>query len=206
MVETVQPRTTALKEIGTAVRHSALYSFGNILAKALGFAMLPFYTHYLGPGDYGLLEIMDLSISLLGMVLHMGIAPALLRCCAGAPSAEEKNKAVSTVFLFVGATGLVTFLCGAAVVRPVSAALFGPAVPSKYLLLSFTSFVISYIAGPFRIYLRAREASGRLVLLDTISTVLVLILNIVFIAGLKIGLMGILLSAVIVNSIWLLLA
>ena len=206
MVETVQPRTTALKEIGTAVRHSALYSFGNILAKALGFAMLPFYTHYLGPGDYGLLEIMDLSISLLGMVLHMGIAPALLRCYAGAPSAEEKNKAVSTVFLFVGATGLVTFLCGAAVVRPVSAALFGPAVPSKYLLLSFSSFIISYIAGPFRIYLRARENSGRLVLLDTISTVLVLILNIVFIAGLKIGLMGILLSAVIVNSIWLLLA
>ena len=205
MIETAQQRTT-LKEIGTAVRHSAMYSFGSILAKALAFAMLPFYTHYLGPGDYGLIEIMDLSISLLGMVLHMGIAPALLRSYAAAPSPAEKDKAVSTVFLFVGATGLVTLLCGFAFIRPVSTMLFGPAIPSKYLLLSFSSFVLSYIAGPFRIYLRAREESGKLVFLDTVSTALLFALNIFFLAGMKIGLLGVLLSPVIVNSTWVLLA
>ena len=116
MIETAQHRATALKEIGTAVRHSGLYSFGNILAKALGFAMLPFYTHYLGPGDYGLLEIIDLSISLLGMVLHMGIAPALLRSYAAAQSQADKDKAVTTVFLFAGATGLLMLVI--ACIRP----------------------------------------------------------------------------------------
>jgi O-antigen/teichoic acid export membrane protein len=206
MIETAQERTSALKEIGTALRHSAVYGLGNILAKALGFLMLPLYTHYLAPRDFGLFELMDLSISVLGMVLQMGIAPALLRSYAAAPSPAEKKKAVSTVFLFVGATGLVTFLCGLAVVRPVSHMLFGPAVPSKYLLLSFSAFVLGYLAGPFRLYLRAREASGRLVTLDTASTLLIFALNIFFVAGLKIGLLGVLMSPLIVNAIWTVVA
>src|SRR4051812_40629199 len=131
MTGTVRPQPSALREIGTAVRHSGMYSLGNLLAKALGFAMLPFYTRYLSPGDYGLLEIVDLSITVVGMVLHMGIAPALLRCYASATTREDKDKAITTVFLFVGATGLATLFCGMALVRPVSAILFGPAVSPK---------------------------------------------------------------------------
>lgn len=205
MIETAPVRTNALKEIGTAVRHSAVYGLGSILAKILGFVMLPFYTHYLGPRDYGLLEIMDLSISLFGMVLHMGIAPALLRSYAAAPTPAEKNKAVSTVFIFVGTTGLLTFICGLAVIRPISNALL-PGFPSKYLLLAFSSFVLSYMAGPFRAYLRAREASARLTMFDTGSTLLVFLLNIYFIAVLKLGILGILLSPVIVNAAWVVVA
>ena len=206
MIETTQERTTALREIGTAVRHSAVYGLGNIVAKALGFLMLPLYTHYLEPRDLGLFEIIDLSISLFGMIMQMGIAPALLRSYAVAHSPAEKNKAVSTVFIFVGVTGLVTFLCGIFFIRPISYMLFGPAVPSKYLLLSFSSFILSYVAGPFRIYLRAREASGRLVILDTVFTLLVFVLNIFFVAGLKIGLLGILMSPLIVNAVWVIVA
>ena len=205
MIETAQERPTALKEIGTAVRHSAVYGLGNILAKALGFLMLPLYTRYLAPRDFGLFEIMDLSVSLFGMVLQMGISPALLRSYASARSHAERNKTVSTVFLFVGTTGLAIFLCVFAFIRPLSAILFGPAIPAKYLLLSFSAFILAYIANPFRIYLRAREASGKLILLDTVTTLLVLILNIFFVAFMKIGLMGILLSPVIVNAAWLIL-
>ena len=206
MIETTQEPTSALKEIGAAVRHSAVYGLGNILAKVLGFLMLPLYTHYLGPRDFGLFELMDLSISILGMVLQMGIAQALLRSYAAAPSPAEKKKVVSTVYIFIGAIGLVTFLGGLAVIRPVSALLFGPAVPSQYLLLSFSAFTLGYVVSPFRVYLRAREASGTLVTLDTVSTLLIFALNIFFVVGLKIGLLGVLMSPLIVNVIWTIVA
>jgi O-antigen/teichoic acid export membrane protein len=206
MIETTQERPAALKEIGAAVHHSAVYGLGNVLAKALGFLMLPLYTHYLEPRDFGLFEIMDLSITIFGMVLQMGIAPALLRSYAAAPTQAEKNKAASTAFIFTGATGLVTFLFGFAFIRPISSILFGAAVPSKYLLLSFSSFVLSYAAGPFRIYLRALEASAKLVMLDTVYTLVLCALNIFFVAGLKIGLLGILLSPLIVNAVWVVVA
>ena len=91
-MEVVQEQQTIAKEIQTAVRHSVVYGLGNVLTKALGFFMLPFYTHYLNPADYGVLEILDLSMSLLGMFLNMGITAAVLRCYSAAKSDEERRR------------------------------------------------------------------------------------------------------------------
>ena len=201
MAHPVQEPEAVAKEIGTAVRHTAMYGLGSIVIKALGFLMLPFYTHYLSPRDYGVLEILDLSMSLFGMVLHMGIAPALLRAYAASKSPEQRRTTVSTAFLFVAATGLTTFAVGLLIVRPLSVLLLGPTVSTNYLLLSFTSFVLSYLATMPRAYLRALEASGMFTLLETGSLFLILLLNIYFIAVLKLGAMGILWSSVIVYAI-----
>ena len=200
MVEAIREREAVAKEIQTAVRHTAVYGLGGVLAKAVGFLMLPFYTHYLTPADYGILEILDLSMSLLGMFLNMGMTAALLRCHAAAQTLEEKQKAVGTAFLFVMVTGVVTFFLALGLVRPASALLFGPQVPSKYLLVSFASFILSYIANLPRTYLRALEASVAFVAVEMSGLVMILALNIYFIAFLKTGLIGILLSSVIVFS------
>ncbi len=109
-MESIQEQETIATEIGTAVRHGAVYGLGSVLAKGIGFFMLPLYTHYLNPADYGVLEILDLSMSLFGMFLGMGMISALLRCYTGAHSVEQKRKIVSTGLLFVIVTGLVTFL------------------------------------------------------------------------------------------------
>jgi O-antigen/teichoic acid export membrane protein len=188
-------------EIRTAVRHSAVYGLGNVLAKGIGFFMLPVYTHYLTPVDYGVLEILDLSMSLLGMFINMGMTAALLRSYASAGSETEKRKTISTAFLFVIATGLLLYLLGIGLVGPVSGLLFGPKVPSKYLLISFSSFIMGYIITLPRTYFRALDASGTLVTLDTTSLFVTLVLNILFIVVLHVGLVGILLSTLIVNSI-----
>ena len=108
------------RQIGTAVRHSVVYGLGSMAVKALGFLMLPFYTRYLLPSDYGVLEILDLSISLLGMFLNMGITAALLRSYAAAETAERKRQVVSTAFLVTAATGLITLLVSVGLVSPIS--------------------------------------------------------------------------------------
>jgi O-antigen/teichoic acid export membrane protein len=205
MVETEQQKSSVVAEIGTAIRHSAVYGLGNVVAKAIGFLMVPFYTHYLTPVDYGTLEILDLSMSLLGMLLNMGMTAALLRSYSAAPTLREKNKAVSTAFLFAALTGLLTFGAGASLAGLVSRTLLGPNVPSTYLLLAFSSFVLGYIANLPRTYLRALEASGAFVMVDTAALILMLGLNIYFIAVLKIGLVGILLSSVIAASLQVIL-
>jgi O-antigen/teichoic acid export membrane protein len=200
MPAAVQEKESVSKEIGTAVRHSAVYGLGSVLIKVLSFFMLPFYTYYLSPSDYGTLEILDLSMSLFGMFLNMGMTAALLRSYAAAPSEGEQRKVVSTGFLFTIVTGLITFFVGLHWVTPASIALLGPATPSKYLLMSFGSFILGYIANLPRTYLLARQASGPFVLVDTTAAVLMLLLNIYFIAILKIGLMSILLSSLLVAA------
>jgi O-antigen/teichoic acid export membrane protein len=199
MTATAAPeRENVLKEIQVAVRHMAVYGIGNILVKALGFFMIPFYTHYLTPQDYGILEILDLSMSLFALVLNMGLTPALLRCYAAAETPEEKRKVISTACVFALVTGAITFLAGAAAVRPATALLFGPSAPPVYVLLSFSSIVLNYVANPPRTYLRALEASGMYTVIDTGSVLVLLVLNVIFIAGLHLGLAGVLWSSLIV--------
>lgn len=202
MVETEQTGSVAA-EIQTAVRHSAVYGLGAVLAKVLGFLLLPVYTRYLGPNDYGVLELLDVSMSLLGMFLNMGMTAALLRYYAFAKTPEAKRRVFSTAFIFVGVTGGFLFVVALGSVTSASALLLGPSVPSHYLLLSISSFLMGYIATPSRVYYRAREASGTLVTLDTIGLFLSLVLNIVFIVVLRTGLVGILLSHFIVNLGWM---
>jgi O-antigen/teichoic acid export membrane protein len=201
MLETVKAQETVTKQIHTAVRHGSVYGLGNVLAKAIGFLMIPFYTRYLNPTEYGVLEILDLSVTLFGMVLNMGITGALLRSYGAARSEDEKRQFVSTAFLFVGVTGLVTLLAGAGLIRPASRLLLGPNIPATYLLMSFTSFILAYIGNLPRTYLMALEFSGALTLIDTVGLLVMLGLNIYFIAVLKIGLLGILWSSLIVAGL-----
>ena len=200
-METIQEQESIATEIQTAVRHSAVYGLGNVLAKALGFLMLPVYTHYLTPKDYGILEVLDLSMSVLAMFLNMGITAAVLRSYAGAKSIEAKQHIVSTAFLSVVITGLAVFFAGLPFVGWGSALIFGPGVPARYLLVSFAAFVLGYIAMLPRTYLRALDASGAFVIVDTGSLVLLLVLNVLFIAVLKVGLIGILLSSLLVAAL-----
>jgi O-antigen/teichoic acid export membrane protein len=107
---------------------------------------------------------------------------------------------VSTAFLFVAGTGLCTLALGAGLVRPLSSWLLGPGVSPAYLSLSFLSFIFSYLGTVPRAYLRALEASGKFTALESGSLLVMLVLNIVFIAGLHLGPIGILWSGVIVNG------
>ena len=205
MTETAQKQETVLLEIQTSARHMAAYGIGNILVKVLGFLMIPFYTHYFPPAAYGILEILDLSMTLFGLVLNMGMTPAFLRCYAVAESPEQKQKVVSTACLFVGGVGGVTFLVGAAFVQPASALLFGPDVPYQYLLVSFASLVVGYMANMPKTYLRALEASGTYTFIDTLSVLVQLVLNIIFIAGFGLGLVSVFWSSLLVGGLQLVL-
>jgi O-antigen/teichoic acid export membrane protein len=195
---------SAGQEIRAAVRHSAVYSLGNVLAKAIGFLLLPLYTHYLSPDDYGVLEILDLTMSLVGMFTNMGMAASVLRYYHNAPSEKEKRRVISTAFWFVTATGAVLLVAAAAAARPVTTLLFHSGVPSRCFLLSFASFTLGYIINVPSTFAQAKEKSGVLVMADTVCLGSLLGLNVFFVVFLKIGLVGILLSPLITGALRLL--
>lgn len=195
----VLEQAPATKEIGTAVKHGFVYGTGGILQKALGFLMLPFYTHYLTPRDFGIWEILNITMSVLGMFLAMGITAGLLRYYGAADSQQEKRTIVSTAYLFVLATGLCAFAAGSLLVHDATLLLFGPGVPDSYLLLMFGFFILGYINAVPVAYLRAKEKSRLLVTLDVGGTFLILALNIYFVAVLKLAISGVLLSQFIIT-------
>jgi O-antigen/teichoic acid export membrane protein len=57
-----------LQYLKQTIKHSAVYSFANVLQKGVGFLMIPVYTHFLSPAEYGVLEMMDLTMMVLSMM------------------------------------------------------------------------------------------------------------------------------------------
>ena len=48
---------TSDSSAGRLVKHSTIYAIGNISRQLVGFLMLPLYTHYLTPADYGVVTV-----------------------------------------------------------------------------------------------------------------------------------------------------
>jgi O-antigen/teichoic acid export membrane protein len=187
------------REIATAAKHSFIYGIGGVLVKGVGFFLLPLYTRYLSPQDYGVFEVLELSVSVLAMFLNMGITAALLRYYAGAATAEEKSKIVGSVFQFTVATSMVVLVAGSLGARRFTDLLLGAAVPSSYLLLSIAGFFLAFISNVPYTALRAREASGRMVTVDTVTSIAQFGLGAILLAAANLAVRGLLVAKLAVN-------
>src|SRR5262249_7087681 len=84
------------------VRHILVYGLPPILARAVGFLMLPLYTRVLSPTDYGTLELVLLAVTFLNMFLGLEFVEGLIRFYHSYPAEPDKAKVVSTAILFTG--------------------------------------------------------------------------------------------------------
>src|SRR5579864_7301393 len=100
-----------LDEIKKLTKHTSIYSLGNILSKAVGFFLIPFYTHYLTPADYGTLELLDLSTALVGLLLNIWMNSSVVRYYYEYEDEKNRNQVVSTALIATGAAAAVVS-CG----------------------------------------------------------------------------------------------
>ena len=57
--------------------HASIYAAGNILRQIAGFLMLPVYTRFLTPADYGVVGLMVFAVSLIELALGVRLQWAI---------------------------------------------------------------------------------------------------------------------------------
>ena len=84
----------------------AAYTASSVVSKLIAVFLLPIYTHYLTPSDYGAAEVMLASVIAASIVVRLGVIEAILRFYYQA--GERRERVVSTGFasLFWGATAI----------------------------------------------------------------------------------------------------
>src|SRR6476659_5865403 len=91
----------------------AAYTASSVLSKVIAVALLPLYTRYLTPADYGAAEVLFAAVVSASIVIRLGIIEALLRFYYN--EGERPDEVVRTSFagLFwattVGALVLLPF-------------------------------------------------------------------------------------------------
>src|SRR5665213_15793 len=100
------------RELKRLVRHSAIYGIGGIVSRLLAVILLPLYTHYLTPNDYGRVESVTAATAVLSILLQMGIASAFFRFYFDTKDPAKRLVVVRTSFWFTMMTSTTGLLLG----------------------------------------------------------------------------------------------
>lgn len=180
-----------------AITHSTIYAVGNMLRQLAGFIMLPIYTHYLTPHDYGVVGLIIFFIGLMEVFFGARLVLAVPKFYHDANTQQERNAVVSTALII---TFLVSVFFTALMIvfsEPLSTALLGDDHYGKSMALFSVLLVTQALEFYGMTFLRILERPIAFVTVSLLKLVLQLSLNIWFIVGLEMGVLGIALSSAI---------
>lgn len=188
-------------DVKKLLKHSSIYSLGTLLSKIVSFIMLPVYTRCLTPSDYGTLELLTLTTSVISILVSLRLTSALPRFYYGAKTQKEKNSLVSTMLLFsLGLSALIVVLLyenrmlfSRLVFKDESHGIF-----FSYVFLSIVFEISTQINFT---YLRVKEKPYLFAGASLLQLILGLSFNILFLVYFKMGVMGVLYSMVLSNGI-----
>ena len=88
------------------VRDSAIYGGASLLVRGLSLLLLPFYTRVLSTGEYGLVDLSTVFITLVLLTVALEIAQGIARLFADAAPDERVGYASTALWFSIGAYGL----------------------------------------------------------------------------------------------------
>ncbi|MFL5871604.1 MAG: lipopolysaccharide biosynthesis protein [Solirubrobacterales bacterium] len=135
----------------------AAYTASSVASKVIAVFLLPLYTAYLTPADYGAAEVMFASVVVASIVIRLGVIEALLRFyyLAG----ERPGEVVKTGFASLFWTATAGALIALAFAGPISDALLDHSDPSLgriAVLGVWTLTLWEYVMTLYRLDERAR--------------------------------------------------
>jgi len=190
-----------LSELKKLSKHTLIYGTGILLGKAIGFFLIPLYTHYLTPRDYGILELLDLTGYIMGEFFGMGLSESILRYYPYYSEEKDKKAVVSTAITFnfiLGIIFTVTILCASKFLAKIILA--SKEYAYLFRILAINLFLGS-IVGIMKSVLQVQQRSTFLTSISLIRTAIALFLNICFVALFKLDVKGILYSTLITSSL-----
>ena len=184
-------------ELKKTIGHSGIYTLGIVLNRIISIAMLPIYTRYLTPADYGVLEMLEITVDVVSIVAGLGILNGLTKYYYRLESEEERNKLVSTLFVLVIVFYLAGCLVGGTCSQLLSKIVFKGEQHSNLIAISFLNLFLQILFHANMSYLQTQKRSLSFIVFSSLNVGLKLGLNILFVIYLRMGVIGVLYSALI---------
>jgi O-antigen/teichoic acid export membrane protein len=181
-------------KIKTLLSHSVTYGLGNSANRFVGFFLLPLYTRYLTPEDYGVLALVTMFGEVLYIAMNMGQSSALFRTYFLHDDPQERETVVTTSLWLMLMLSFPLGLVALALSRPLSSILIGSPDYMVWVMIGVGAVVFKALLRMPQAVLRAREQSRKYALSSLAQTVISLTLAIFFVVGLHLGGRGVLLS------------
>lgn len=185
--------------LGSILGKSGAYGFSGLLAQLVGFVMLPIYTNYMSPQDYGVASLVIFMVSLAEIVFGARLGQAIPKYL------NDKNYSFTLPQLYVTAVIASALLSCIALIGVV---IWSSGISS--LMFETGSYGLAVVIGGFMIvfngleqygllFLRLQDRPALYVRLAVLKLLLQLGLNVLLIVGYQYGVVGLLLSNLIAS-------
>ncbi len=177
--------------------HSVVYGFGVGAQNIVSLIMLPIYTRFLTPADYGTLGMMQIIIDIASGVFGMQVVQGVFRNYHAARTQQAKDTVVASATAYTILSKLVGVFALVALSGPAARLLFGSDDLQRYMALFAVSLLTtSLFFMPFQ-YLRVLEKPAAFVTLSVMKLLIQLSLNIYFVVHLRMGVPGVIWATVL---------
>lgn len=183
-------------------KNSTLYSIALFLQKCIGFLLIPLYTRFLTPEDYGILNLLTSIMGFLSFFIMLSLHAAAQRFHYEKEEYMFRKQLWGTLLIMVLFNSLflgsLIILFHNYIIDP-----FTENVSFWGLTIwSLISVMLSPLYTYYQQWLQVREEAANYTINLLINYLLTLILNILFVVVFRMGVFGMLLSAVIVSFVF----
>ncbi len=183
--------------MATGNRYKRLFSntlilgLGTFCSKAITIILMPLYTHYMSNSEYGIVELLVPAANLLIPLVSLGMNNAVLRF---AMDGETDRKTVLSTGLAIDLIGYALFMLLFPLIR---------AIPmfSDYAVWLYVFVFTSMMHYLFAYFVKTLQKVRLFAVCNVIGTALTLLLTVLFLAVLKIGIVGYMLAIVLSDAI-----
>lgn len=177
--------------------HSAVYWAGKMLGRSISIVLLPIYTAYIAPAEYGVLSIFGIIINVLTLILSIQLPTAIFRYWSRTENIKEKESIVSSSLIMTIVFPAVVLLPLYVWARPFSG-LLGVPDHVELLRLVFFEIQLALVLAVFLADIRIRDESSLYALIEIFQNFSIGAVSIFFIVYFGWGIAGMIRAQVFV--------
>jgi len=185
------------KELLNLSKHTAIYGFGQVASRGVAVLLIPLYTAYLTPENYGLLQITRVYNSLFLVFILLGMQSAMFRVYYKTDSLSERNIITNSTFIAYIVFSTVIFSPIMLLLSNFSNILISTPESAYVLWLVFISVFLEGFYSLQLAVLRAEEKSKTYSIISLIKVLIYIGLTILFVVHFKKDFIGVIQAGII---------
>jgi O-antigen/teichoic acid export membrane protein len=92
---------TIYDKIQKTVKHTLIFGIGSVVNSAFGLVLIPVYSRYLPAGEFGILSLLTVTLTLITLILKFGLNHAFFRHYYETEDPAHRRRIVGSTLIFV---------------------------------------------------------------------------------------------------------
>lgn len=190
-----------LQQVRRLAKSTLVYGMGQIVLRFVSLLLLPLFTSYLTPAEYGISAILGLLTMVVTPVFQLGMGTAIGICYFDGDEPGHRDHTIWTSFLVLAVSTSILAVLGLVFAREVSVLAFQTPDYAYFVRLSTLNVGLGLLVMPFLNYLQLEERALSYVVITVLVGLVSIVISIYLVVSRRMGLEGVLIATVLGQAV-----